>query len=76
MPNDFTPGEGGGWTNIGQIHNLPADEMSLHALSPGCACAPTVKQEDQVLTYIHNSYDARELNEKAGVLKSIPIARG
>jgi hypothetical protein len=71
--SDSIPGEGGGWINIGQIHTVPEDEIKIHSMSPSCACGPKIMHEEMVLQIVHNSYDAREINERAGagVLKLI-----
>jgi hypothetical protein len=66
---EVTPGKGGGWVNIGQMHTVPEDEMHIHALAPNCACGPKLTRDDRVLMISHNSYDAREVNEKLGKLK-------
>lgn len=71
MPDEIEPGEGGGWTNVGQIHTVPADELELHSFSPSCACIPKLGKEDLVLIYIHNSYDGREMNEKPNVFRLV-----
>lgn len=47
------------------IHITPIDDLKEHEFSVGCPCEPEVEKAEVGCMIIHESYDLREVIEKA-----------